>query len=532
MAYTTYSQAWLEDSTTVKCILVEVAVKDVVGNSETTMYLSNIGYITADSLTSYKPLITNGVSFTESLPIDGSPTLSFGDIEILNTNGDLDTWLDPTKYIWANRAIQVYLGDPFFVSASRADMYTKFTKIFDGVVFDIDSKDRETLNLKVRDKLERLNTPVTTAKLGTYGVWGAAQTNQDMVLPLVFGEVFNMSPVLIDPSTTEYMVSNSPIENIIELRDNGVPIYMNALTSYGTTNGVTTTAAVVTSTGKLKINAPTIVTGVLTASVQGVNNSINLTTGALVTGTYSNNIANIIALIATQYGVNKLTASELDLTNLNAFATANTQSVGIVVNDSTTVLSACQELANSIGAQLFMNRLGQLQLLRIGSPTADAVVAITDADILHHSLHISNRTQVVASATIGYCRNWTVESNLVTNIYQEDKTSMATELYTKTSLDATVQTNYKLPADAINQKDTLLIIGSEAAAEALRLNNLYKVPRTVYSFSATTKCMSLKLGQNVTLTHNRFGLSGGVTGQVVSLSPDWLNGSITVEVLV
>lgn len=532
MAYTTYSQAWLEDSTTVKCILVEVTVKDVVANSEIVMYLSNIGYITTDSSVVYKPLITRGVSFTETLPIDGSPTLSFGDIEIINTNGDLDSWLDPTKYIWVNRAIQVYLGDPFFASANLADVHVKFDKIFDGVVADIDSKDRETLNLKVRDKLERLNTPVTTTKLGTYGVWGSSQTNQDTVLPLVFGEVFNITPVLIDPSTTEYIVSNSPIENIIELRDNGVPIYMNALTSYGTTNGITTTANVTTATGKFKIVAPTVVTGVLTASVQGVNNSINLSTGALVTGTYSNNIANLIALITTQYGVNKLTAAELDLTNLNAFATANTQSVGLFVTDSTTVLSACQELANSIGAQIFMNRKGLLQILRIGVPTSDAVVNITDADILHHSLRISNRTQVVASNTIGYCRNWTLEPNLVTNIYQEDKVSMATELYTKTTLDATVQTNYKLPADTLNQKDTLLIVGSEAQAEAARLNALYKTPRNIYSFNATTKCLSLKLGQSVTLTHNRFGLSGGVTGQVVSLSPDWLNGSINVEVLV
>lgn len=531
MAYSAYSQAWLEDSTTIKCVLVEVTVKDVVSSIETTLYLSDAGFITTDGSVSYTPIIKNGISFTESLPPDGSPTLSFGDIEINNFNGSYDSWLDPTKYIWVNRAIQIYLGDPFFVCANLTAVHTTFEKIFDGVVSDIDSRDRTVLNIKIRDKLEKLNTPVVSTKLGTYGNWGAGQTNQDTVLPLIVGEVFNISPLLIDPSKQEYMVSNSAIENIIEIRDNGVPIYTNALLANGSTNSLPGNTTVNTATGKFTVGGVAIA-GSLTASVQGVNNSINLTTGALITGTYTNNIANIIALLVTQYGVNKLTATDLDLVNLNAFATANVQPVGMVISDTTTVLSACQELANSIGAQIYINRKGLLQILRIGSVTTDTTVNITDADILHNSLQIVNRVPVVASNTIGYCKNWTTQANLVTNIYPEDKISMSTEIYTKTTLDTTVQSNYKLPADSIYQKNTLLLTATDAQAEADRLNLYYKVPKTVYSFKATTKCLSLKLGQQVNITHGRFGLSAGVNGQVVSLSPDWLNGEITVEVIV
>lgn len=522
MTYSAYSQAWLEDSTTKKGILVEIGVKDVIANSETTVYISNMGYMTTDSSVSYLPVISNGVSFTETLPIDGSPTLSFGDIEIANPNGDLDAWLDPTKYIWVNRTIKIYLGDPFFVCANLSEVHTKFELVFTGITSDIDSKDRAKLNIKIADNLSRMNTPVTTTKLGTYGSWGTSQSNQDTILPIVFGEVFNITPLLIDPAQQEYQVTVGPIERIIEIRDNGVPIYTSGVAENG--------ATVTTSTGKFKLIHPA--TGVITASVQGVNNSINLSTGALVTGTYVNNISNLVSLIATQYGVGKLSASELDLTNLSAFASSSVQSVGILITDSTTVLSACQQLANSIGAQVFVSRKGLLQLLRIGVPTSDTVVNITDSDIIHHSLNISNRTAVAASYTIGYCKNWTVESNLVTNIFPEDKLNFATDIYTKTSLDTTTQTVYKLAADSLVQRDTLLLIGTEANTEAVRLNTFYKVPRTVYNFQGTFKLLSLKLGQGVTLTHNRFGLSDGVSGQVVSLSPDWLNGKITVEVLV
>ena len=53
------------------------------------------------------------------------------------------------------------------------------------------------------------------------------------------------------------------------------------------------------------------------------------------------------------------------------------------MQDTSSVLSVCQQLANSIGAQVFMNRNGKLQLLRIGSNTSDAVVNITQDHIIN-----------------------------------------------------------------------------------------------------------------------------------------------------
>jgi len=697
MAYTQYSQAWLEDPTSIFGILVEVTVYDVVAAAEKTLYLSNIGFITTDASVSYSPIIAGGINFTETLPVDGAPTMSFGDIELDNLNGELDSWLDSTKYIWVNRYIQAYIGDPFWQCANLSDVHSKFQKIFDGVIADIDSKARDKVNIKVRDKLNRLNVPITSNKIGTYGTWSAGQTNQDTIKPLIFGEVFNISPILISPakassliatsisgtftcsstnlavgqlvkitgtitdttlygditvavggaftlasasstllqvgqrvtisgspygvtitgysnpttyyiistngsttftlsatlggsaitttagvlsaatvkalgatisgytsptnyyitatnsSTTftlstslggsavvttigalsgvtvssdatfgrpEYLLNDGNTESLIELRDNGAPIYNSTLTS-GAVPDLTN--------GKVVLNKP--LAGALTASVQGIKNSINLSTGDLVSGTYSNNIANLVALIVTQYGVDKLSASELDLTNLSAFATANTQPVGIIVSDSATVISVCQEIANSIGAQLFMTRTGKLQILRIGSPTSDSTVTIADTDILFQSLNINTRTEVVPTTKIGYCKNWTVQNNLVTAIFPEHKAYFAADYITKSALDSTIKATYKLSADAV-QKDTLLLTSTDANAEAARLNNYYKVPRTIYSFVGTAKLLSLKLGQQVTLVNSRFGLTSGVTGQVVSLTPNWLEATINVEVIV
>jgi len=224
-------------------------------------------------------------------------------------------------------------------------------------------------------------------------------------------------------------------------------------------------------------------------------------------------------------------ASDLDLVNLNTFATNNTAPVGIVVTDRTNVLNVCQSILDSAAAQLFFNRKGLLQILQLGTPTSDPVITITDTDILFHSLQISARTEVVAATKIGYCKNYTVQTALAGNVPPMAITMFGDEWYTSSILDSTIQANYKLESTPV-QQDTCLLAKTDADALALSINNYFKVPRTVYSFVAKASLFSLKLGQAVTLTHNRFGLVDGKSGQVISLSPNWVAGTINVEVIV
>jgi len=641
------TQAWLEDQTSIRCLLVEITARNVTTSTETTFYLSNIGYNTTTADVTFLPYLTGTLSTTESLGIDNNLSMSFGDIEVANLNGELDSWLDSTKYIWVNRTVKVYLGDPRWESNNLAVVHINFEKVFDGVVADVDSSSRETINIKVRDKLQRLNYPLTDNVLGTYGTWAAGQTNQDTIRPLIFGEVNNISPVLVDPSKLEYMFNdtsigtyvtnttvttnlitcnstagflpNKPIvftfsttaypsgfggivsgttyyiktvdsgttftiattstggdvngaayyslstaaitstgstvnsvlaesntfntELLIEIRDNGVPIYTDTSVYNATlknNSGSSTPpqgATVSLATGKFTLTSPPA--GTVTCSLQGIKRSVNLTTG-VAQETYVNNIANIIALIVTKYGQpnQRLTANDIDLTNFNAFssiATAptgiNNSAIGIPVLDRTNTLAVCQDIANSVGAQLFFNRAGLLQLLQLGINTTDATMSITDDNILHHSLHISQRTPVVAATKVGYCQNYTPQTALASSIPGIANIMFGQQWYSNTVVDASVQSTYKLTTAPI-QKDTRLIVGSDAANFATFLNNYFKVPHTVYAFTGTAKLMGLKLGQGVTLTHNRFGLNSGKSGQVITLAPDWANGTVNVEVII
>lgn len=229
--------AWLKSQTAVRCILVEVDVK--TGGSVITRYLSNQGYVTGSSdspaNTSYSPRIVGGIQISRKINIDGNVSMSFGDIELNNTDGSLDTWVDD---YWANRSLRIYLGDVTWV---RSD----FRQVMGGITTGIDSRRRDRINIKLSDKLQRLNNPVSEVKLG-----GSTSRADDLV-PLLFGECHNIEPLLVDPTVFEYQVHNGPIEGVFEVRDNGVPV------SYSSTP----------ATGKFRLdNAPS---GQVTCSAQG-----------------------------------------------------------------------------------------------------------------------------------------------------------------------------------------------------------------------------------------------------------------------
>lgn len=213
-------QAWCEDSAALRTVLVE-AVAEVDG-VETTFYWATRGYTTEGvvSPVAYLGIVSTGVRFTEQISLDNEASLSAGDLELHNLDGGLDEYL---TYIWTNRRVQAWIGD---LRWPRED----FRLIFDGIAAGMDSRGPDRLNLKLRDKLQRLNTPVTEVKLGA----AAPGEAEDALAPLVFGQVHNMTPALIDEPTLEYRVHQAAVANVIEVRDNGKPVLFTSNLTNGT----------------------------------------------------------------------------------------------------------------------------------------------------------------------------------------------------------------------------------------------------------------------------------------------------------
>jgi hypothetical protein len=481
---------WLKSQRAIRCVLIEVVAQ--VGGVETTRYLSNKSYVTGPSDSpaniNYIPAVSGGVQFTEALALDGTPSMSYGDIELYNISGEKDTWFND---IWRNRSIKIYMGD---VTWTRS----QFVMIFNGVVADISTKARDRINLILTDKIQRLNGPITEHLLG-----GTSQ-NKDKEIPLCFGECFNVEPLLTDPTVHEYQVHDGAIERVIEVRDNGVPV---SYTEY-------------LSTGKFRLNQSPV--GQITCSVQGDKYL-----------SYITDIQSIIERIVTGFGTatQRFSTADIDSTLSASFKAAHAAPVGIYINSRTNVIDVCNQLATSVGARVAMSRSGLLYLVQISVPRTDSGTTVTSADMVERSLSITQLPPVVASMQVGYAKNWYLETNIQTGIPSDHVAMYAQEWLTSTSSNSAVATQYNLfsvPA----MEETLLLRGSDATVECARRLALYSTQRKVVGYSGLPQLLLATLGSTQTVKTNRFGLTNGQAGQIISLKTDWLAPSVDVEVLI
>lgn len=475
-------QAWLSSSGR-RAVLAEIDL----GEGEI-IFLSNVSYTTlptdATPNRAYLPFIQGGVAFTSRLTIDGSPSVSIGDIEVSNEDGHLDSWL--TK-VWTNRRIQVYYGD---VTWPLED----FQLVLSGVIDSLGARSASRLNIVIKDNLQRLNTPVSETLVGGEG------NNKEDLAPLVLGECHNVTPVLFDEAHHEYLVTLNTLERVLEVRDNGVPV-----------------SHTLVGTNKFRLNATPA--GTITASVQGGN-------------PYVNTIGGLVQVLATQWGsVNeRLTTAEVDTADFSVFNFVHPQPVGVFIDGRANVLATCQDLAASVGGQVVTASDGRLRIRKIDVSSVATGVKIYPADYQARSLNLSNRLVVKAGERIGYCKNWTVQENLDSGIPPEHKELFAKEWLEVQETNSAVAATYRLFTEPV-MTDTLLLLEADARTEAARRLAMWSKQRNVFSLSGYPQLLTLELGDAVTLFGHRWGLQNGIPGTVLSLKKDWITGRVDVEVL-
>jgi len=469
-----------------------------------TQYLSNRAYGTTNTdtpaNTQYSAIVTGGVTFSESMDLEGRATIGYGDIELDNSTGILDNWLN---WSWANKPVRVYIGDSGW---SKADFY----QIFSGFVADIDSKNRTSVNLILADRLQYLNVPVTETLLSTVSGNNLSAQAQQNPVPLCFGECFNVTPTVIHTSNLIYQVHSGQIEDIIEVRDNG---------------------AVVSVTKDLATGRFTLLTnpvGAITCSVQGAK-------WGTPTPVYSNKLGALVKLLLESYG-RQLASTELDAASFSNFdqAGATTEaSIGVFLNQRENLLDLCQRLLSSVGAYLVCGLDGKFKLTQLKTDYASGEqYSVSTTDMEERSLSIAQKVPVKSSIKLNYNKNWTPQSSgLASGLKPEVVDIFSREYYSTTATDSAVKTQYGQLAEPV-AKDTLLLTTAAATAEANRLLNIYKTPRFIYKATYLSHMLPCELGDVIKLTHPRFGLSTGKWGTAVQIERDWLNGRVNIGILV
>lgn len=483
-------KSWLASDSR-RCLLAEVGVS--VGGAETTRYLSTAGWVSgiADfpANTHYVPRVVGGFSFSQSLDINGSGgTTSYGSLQLDNTDGALDTWL---KDVWAMRAIKLYLGQPDWAKS-------QFVLVFDGTVEDIEADSRGKVSLRLRDALAILDNPISTLKVGGTG------DNSETNVPLALGECFNVEPVLLSESgLATYRVSLGGVEQIVEVRDNGHPV------------AVTKNAAAGTFTLQYARWAQ------ITCDVQGA-----------VSGEYRRDVGGLVEWIATTLGDgDRLPAGSVDSASLASFRANNAQPVGLYLRGGERKLDVIQQLSASLGATVLATREGKLKLVKLAysAPT----ISISQKDMVVDSFNPIRRPWVRGAIKLSGCQNWTPQDkSALAAALEPNQVSILSEPTTVREVtNPAVISQYK-QTGAVDEDETLLVVEADIQQEAQRRLDLWSEPRFVFRFEGFGDLMDIEVGQTVTITHERLGLSSGALAIVTAVDYDFIALRVSIEVLV
>jgi hypothetical protein len=500
---------WLNTPSHIKCTLADITELGNATKIGGTLNLSSVAY--SDSGTAYDASIIGGLNFSEQLNLDGAASLSFGAINLVNTYGVNDIFL---TYIWNRRPIKIYLGDP---SWPKSD----FVLIFDGLVQDLTTNGEGELTLSLFDKLQWLNDSLTEATLASLTGYSEAEktvngvvTPNETILPITFGECFNVQPLFVDNGTfgttgNVYMVHKGLVDNIAEVRDNGVPVEVEKDLNAGT------------------FALTSLPFGTITCDILGD-----------ATDSYTNTIPDIITKIctSTNYGTlstNRFTSSDLNLGT-------DTRVAGVYINSKTNMLQVCNELAQSINASLISPSVtvnyqtgeisaSKLRLVELKAPSGSAVVELNDDYMVVGTLAITEIFPVKPYVKLGYCKNFTIQQSVASGINPASK--FDEEYWYIMDENSTNKTLYR-DAGTVEATPTLLITTANATDEATKRLRLWEIPRKLITATYLPHHLFTQLGDIVTIKSNRFGLSNGELGIVYSINRDWITGMVQIGVLV
>jgi len=471
-----------------------VILKPFNGTAEETIFLSDRGYVSEPSETPpntyFDARVNEALNFQRSMfqsgRVGGRSIPSFGSIILANGDGGLD---DFATYAWDNRDVEVKVGE------KGANLSNHFT-IFKGKSKSIEFNDLE-VQVIIRDGQEAFTR---TFPPNVYGGTGGNDGSAIMAgtpKPLCFGQVFNITPVLVDESNNVYQVHDGPIESILEVYDDGSSTdqFTQDLTN-----------------GRLTItkNNP----GIITCDVKGAKPS----------GSYKSTVADIIRFIAAEFA-GFTDPDDFDTDSFDDLNTENSSAVGVYIKSFTNILDIFDQLANSVGAFYGFNRSGELNVGRLTVPTASALLELDSTNIIE--LQRLPTSIPYHRVNLKYKKNFTVLDDNTLSGSADDRDFVTRESAVESAISAGTLAIY--PNSEILEIDSRLIESTDASAEAARIAALYGTRRDVYRIRVKTQPFTLKLNDVVKVTFPRYDLSSGKLFRVVTLFEDAAINEVELE---
>jgi hypothetical protein len=375
-------------------------------------------------------------------------------------------------------------------------------------------------------------------------------------VPICLGKCFNVEPKLIDIFNHIYQVHEGPIEEITEVRSNGVP-----LTRFDPENDeIVPQYEVQEDIGCFRLlqheNNTKITCDVIGAAERGTDaNGKNMsnyweeTNPEYILEPYS------AAWLIEWLVLEKTTLMGYDLCPITfskngSHGIQDTYPLGLYISDEQSVAPIITEIMSSIGGYARFGRGAPcvLQLYQILNPkdyTGDIQLSLTEDDILEKGLSLALTEVPKASITLGYKKNWSIQdkSGLATQFFigQDEELNNA-ELYSTefskiTEENIEVKTIFPLAIDTdviptlIYNLGTCNTINRDGAcSEVKRRADLRKQKRFVYKISSTAAPFTISLGDVIELTHSRYGFNNTKKVLVIGLTEYPTKNRVDLEV--
>lgn len=305
-------------------------------HSNGTVYLSTLPYLSETGI-AYDAWLLEEPVFEEALEAHAG----VGDFVVIN-HSNPDDW---QVWAWVGCECRFYFGDVAWPRAAFAPIARTLIEDVrrDGLRFVFDVVDRGAL----------LEKPIAQLDIDVRG--------ESKEIPLCFGALFNVAPVLIDYAEQVYQVHDAAVLSVLP-RDNGIPVDYTALLP----------------AGKLKLlNSPV---GTLSCEVQQPDKTL----------------LSVLRVVAARAG--------FEVAHYGTQSWQRLAIVGLYVTGEPSFASLLDELVESVGCWWRLDALGRIELL---SDQADPLnITITDDDVL--DLQPAALERPVNKITLNYAPNHVV----------------------------------------------------------------------------------------------------------------------------
>lgn len=422
---------------------------------------------------------------------------SFGEMILVNDAGTLDPIFSQgwTK----DQPIMVRLGGP--PSELR---YPDFGTVFTGIMgMQTNITDKE-ITIPVFDDQKKLEIKIPKTSYGAAEYGATFPTGSEGIpKPIIYGEVHNLKPTLIDQVNLKYGVAGHAITQIGTVYDNGI--------------NITSHASIDLANATFTLNARPF--GVVTCDVKGRSTQA---------GTYTDRLGGILEAIVQQEA--GYAPSKIDQASLRTLKQQRDVRVGIAITEQTSVLESIDKLIAGLLIFYGHNRSGSLDFHKMQKPlnVTPKLIFRGDIEVLEgFRLELSEPKYKVQ---LSYDPNETVlqENQTIAGSVPMDRISWLVQpSRTIAPENGTVRAFYNY-SEAEDPIDTRLLDKSAAQSIASERLTLLAEERKIVRAPFGVQPLQLDMGDVVEFDRSRYNLCG--LWAVIGITENYVDNSVELEI--